>query len=150
MKQFNHRLIAALLAGLLCFTALPLTAFAVAEASTEETAAQTEAEIEEEIIVEVTEDASLDVPAETTETETPSGEAPDTDSETEEPPTEDPTETPPAEEPAADPEYRVQVDDVSGYHNQPVTLTLRIEDVGGTGWAKVEASLGRSRMPHCR
>lgn len=141
MKQFNHRLIAALLAGLLCFTALPLTAFAVAEASTEETAAQTEAEIEEEIIVEVTEDASLDVPAETTETETPSGEAPDTDSETEEPPTEDPTETPPAEEPAADPEYRVQVDDVSGYHNQPVTLTLRIEDVGGTGWAKVEASL---------
>ena len=29
---------------------------------------------------------------------------------------------------------------MEGYHNQPVALTIRIEDAGGTGWAKLEAS----------
>lgn len=29
---------------------------------------------------------------------------------------------------------------MEGYHNQPVALTIRLEDVGGTGWTKLEAS----------
>lgn len=79
-------------------------------------------------------------PAETSdpETEEPPAETPGT--ETEEPPVDEPTETPPAETPAVQPEYRVQVDTVEGYHNQPVALTIRLEDVGGTGWTKLEAS----------
>lgn len=192
MKMCNHRLIAIVLACLLCFTAVPLTAFAVGAADTEETAAldaaesnpQPETEPAEETAAEtstasaeeVTEDFT-DAPtdgtdageaAASTETETEETPAPETvassaaasdagaaeitdseaetppaetsDPETEEPPAEEPTETPPTETPAVQPEYRVQVDSVEGYHNQPVALTIRIEDVGGTGWAKVEAS----------
>ena len=74
--------------------------------------------------------------AEETEPETPPEET------TEEGPadsTEEPVEEP--EEPAAEPEYQVQVEDISGYYNEPVDLTIRMEDVGGTGWQKVEASL---------
>ena len=37
MKMCNHRLIAIVLSGLLCFTAVPITAFAVGAAGTEET-----------------------------------------------------------------------------------------------------------------
>ena len=47
----------------------------------------------------------------------------------------------PAEEPVVEPEYQVQVEDISGYYNEPVDLTIRVEDVGGTGWQKLEASL---------
>ena len=54
-------------------------------------------------------------------------------------PTEKPVEEPDA--PITEPEYQVQVDDISGYYNEPVDLTIRLEDVGGTGWQKVEASL---------
>ena len=54
-------------------------------------------------------------------------------------PTEEPVEEPDA--PITEPEYQVQVDDISGYYNEPVDLTIRLEDVGGTGWQKVEASL---------
>ena len=54
-------------------------------------------------------------------------------------PTEEPVEEP--ETPITEPEYQVQVDDISGYYNEPVDLTIRVEDVGGTGWQKVEASL---------
>ena len=54
-------------------------------------------------------------------------------------PTEEPVEAP--EAPAAEPEYQVQVDDIPGYYNASVDLTIRVEDVGGTGWQKVEASL---------
>ena len=53
-------------------------------------------------------------------------------------PTEEPVEP---EAPATEPEYLVQVDDISGYYNEPVDLTIRVEDVGDTGWQKVEASL---------
>lgn len=177
MKMCNHRLIALALSCLLCFTAVPITAFAVGAAGTEETMTEeigTEAataSVEE--LTETFTDASTDVeteespapeteassvaasdtetaepsdpeaetpPAETSdpETEEPPAEMPGT--ETEEPPVDEPTETPPAETPAVQPEYRVQVDAVEGYHNQPVALTIRLEDVGGTGWAKLEAS----------
>lgn len=54
-------------------------------------------------------------------------------------PTEEPVEEPDA--PITEPEYQVQVDDISGYYNEPVDLTIRLEDVGGIGWQKVEASL---------
>ena len=54
-------------------------------------------------------------------------------------PAEEPVEEP--ETPVTEPEYQVQVDDISGYFNEPVGLTIRVEDVGGTGWQKVEASL---------
>ena len=54
-------------------------------------------------------------------------------------PTEEPVEEP--ETPITEPEYQVHVDDISGYYNEPVDLTIRVEDVGGTGWQKVEASL---------
>ena len=49
--------------------------------------------------------------------------------------------TEPTEEPVMEPEYQIQVEDISGYYNEPVDLTIRVEDVGGTGWQKVEASL---------
>ena len=49
--------------------------------------------------------------------------------------------TEPMEEPVIEPEYQVLVEDISGYYNEPVDLTIRMEDVGGTGWQKVEASL---------
>lgn len=54
-------------------------------------------------------------------------------------PTEEPVEEP--EAPVSEPEYQVQVEDIPGYYNEPVDLTIRVEDVGGTGWQKVEASL---------
>ena len=177
MKMCNHRLIALALSCLLCFTAVPITAFAVGAAGTEETMTEeTGTEAVTASVEEMTEtftDASTDVeteeppapetktpsvaasdtetaepsdseaetpPAETSdpETEEPPAETPGT--ETEEPPVDEPTETPPAETPAVQPEYRVQVDTVEGYHNQPVALTIRLEDVGGTGWTKLEAS----------
>lgn len=56
-------------------------------------------------------------------------------------PAEEPVEEPDA--PAAEPEYQVHLDDISGYYNEPVDLTIRVEDVGGTGWQKVEASLSQ-------
>lgn len=49
--------------------------------------------------------------------------------------------TEPTEEPVMEPEYQIQVEDISGYYNEPVDLTIRVEDVGGTGWQKMEASL---------
>ncbi|MGM9537883.1 MAG: DUF4366 domain-containing protein [Candidatus Onthomonas sp.] len=55
--------------------------------------------------------------------------------------TEEPVEEP--EELAAELEYQVQVDDIPGYYNEPVDLTIRLEDVDGTGWQKVEASLSQ-------
>lgn len=64
-----------------------------------------------------------------TEPETPPEET------TEEGPTE------PVEEPVMEPEYQVLVEDIPGYYNEPVDLTIRVEDVGDTGWQKVEASL---------
>ena len=42
------------------------------------------------------------------------------------------------EEPVTEPEYHVEVDELEGYYNEPVELTIRIKDVGGTGWEKVE------------
>lgn len=49
--------------------------------------------------------------------------------------------TEPTEEPVMEPEYQIQVKDIFGYYNEPVDLTIRVEDVGSTGWQKVEASL---------
>lgn len=185
MKMCNHRLIAIVLSCLLCFTAVPITAFAVGAAGTEETMTEeTGTEAATASVEEMTEDftdASMDgtetgeaaestdveieePPApeteaasdtETAETSDPEAETPPADTsdpeteeppaetpgtETEEPPVDEPMETPPAETPAVQPEYRVQVDAVEGYHNQPVALTIRLEDVGGTGWTKLEAS----------
>ena len=115
-----------------------------------EAAESTDVEIEESPAPETEAPSVAASDAETAETSDPEAETPPAETsnpETEEPPaetpgpeTEEPTESPPAETPAVQPEYRVQVDTVEGYHNQPVALTIRIEDAGGTGWAKLEAS----------
>ena len=83
MKICNHRLIAIVLSGLLCFTAVPITAFAVGAAGTEETMTEetgTEAAtVSVEEMTETFTDASMDG--------TETGEATEsTDVETEEPP----------------------------------------------------------------
>ena len=39
-------------------------------------------------------------------------------------PAEEPIEEP--EAPAAEPEYQVQVEDISGYYNEPIDLTIRV------------------------
>ena len=115
-----------------------------------EAAESTDVEIEESPAPETEAPSVAASDAETAETSDPEAETPPAETsnpETEEPPaetpgpeTEEPTESLPAETPAVQPEYRVQVDTVEGYHNQPVALTIRIEDAGGTGWAKLEAS----------
>lgn len=74
-----------------------------------------------------------ELPAETTEPD-PTVEV--TESEpTEEPEVPDePTDTPEAD-------YKLDVDFPSGWFAEPVTLVIRIEDVNGVGWQKVEAAL---------
>lgn len=116
MRKMKHRILAALLVGLLCFTMLPLTAFAGSAPELEKPA--------ENLVGELTEELAEDV------TEEPAEE-----------PTEDAVEEP--AETVAEPEYRVEVDDPTGYYNEPVALTVRVEDAGGTGWKKVEASLSK-------
>ena len=111
MKMRKHRFMAILLVCLLCFMMLPVTAFAGAEPGAEGP------------MTETTEDP-VEEPVE------------DPSEETVEEPTEDTREEP--EEPVTEPEYHVEVDELEGYYNEPVELTIRIQDVGGTGWEKVE------------
>lgn len=136
MSNMKHRILAVLLVGLLCFTMLPLTAFAGSEPELEEPA--------ESLVEETTEEAAEDIIEEPAEepVETPVEEP--TEELTGEPaeePSEDAVEEP--AETVAEPEYHVEVDDLTGYYNEPVALTIRVEDVGGTGWEKVEASLSK-------
>ena len=68
----------------------------------------------------------------------------------EEPPAEDisepepeaPEEQPPEqpEEPALEAEYALDVDIPSGWHNVPVTITVRLIDKNNTGWVKIEVA----------
>ena len=124
MSKMKHRILAALLVGLLCFTMLPLTAFAGSEPELEEPAESLVEELTEEPVENVTEEPAEEPAEELT-------------GELAEEPAEEPEET------VAEPEYRVEVDDPTGYYNEPVALTVRVEDVGGTGWEKVEASLSK-------
>ncbi|MGN1028073.1 MAG: DUF4366 domain-containing protein, partial [Faecousia sp.] len=119
MKMRKHRFMAILLVCLLCFMMLPVTAFAGAEPGAEGPMTETTEEPVEE---------PVEAPGE----------------ETVEEPTEDAGEEPAdgtgvePEEPVTEPEYHVEVDELEGYYNEPVELTIRIQDVGGTGWEKVE------------
>ena len=66
-----------------------------------------------------------------------------------------PEETPDTQEPALAPpettetpqpeaEYALDADITTGWHNAPVTITVRIVDKKGTGWNKAEAALGEN------
>lgn len=66
-----------------------------------------------------------------------------------------PEETPDTQEPALAPpettetpqpeaEYALDADIPTGWHNAPVTITVRIVDKKGTGWNKAEAALGEN------
>ena len=146
MKMNKRRMTAVALVLLLCFSAVPITAFAVSgvEYTPDEIVADfTEASAPE--AAEVPADES--VPDTTEEPFTEPSEMPTeapTEIPTEEPsemPTEEPTEIP-TEEPEEEPEfpYEIQIDEIDGYHNTPVELTIRIEDENDIGWEKAEVS----------
>lgn len=138
MKMRKHRFAASLLACLLCFMTLPVTAFAGGEPETEEAVTETV----EETVEEPTEDI-VEEPTEEPVEDATGDPAEEPEQNTVEEPVEDPAENTGEEtvDTVTTPEYRVEVDDLDHYYNEPVDLTIRIEDVGGTGWQKAEASL---------
>lgn len=80
-------------------------------------------------------------------------ELPVTPEETPEPPpaeqgpdTQEPAPAPPetTETPQPEAEYALEADIPTGWHNTPVTITVRIVDKKGTGWNKAEAALGEN------
>lgn len=60
-----------------------------------------------------------------------------------EPTEEPPAETPGAEEtpePTPEPDYELDAEIPTGWHNAPVTITVRLIDKNNTGWVKIEAA----------
>lgn len=59
------------------------------------------------------------------------------------PDTQEPAPTPPetTETPQPEAEYALDADIPAGWHNAPVTVTIRIRDKNNAGWQKVEAAL---------
>lgn len=62
------------------------------------------------------------------------------------PDTQEPAPAPPetTETPQPEAEYALDADIPAGWHNAPVTITVRIVDKKGTGWNKAEAALGEN------
>ena len=126
------RMIALMLSLVLAF--FTMTGMALAEEGTEAPDAAPDSTLE--IVVE----AELEVEPEPTEeppAETPGAEeTPEPAPEPEEPsiPPE-PTDTP-----ALEPEYALDADIPLGWHNTPVTITIRLIDKNETGWVKIETA----------
>lgn len=118
MKMNKRRMTAASLVLLLCIAAVPITAFAVSgvEFSPDEVVA---------VITEASTPETADVPVDESVPEMT------------EKPTEVPTEAP-DEEPVSP--YTIQIEEIDGYHNTPVELTIRLEDENSIGWKKAEVS----------
>ena len=123
------RMIALMLSLVLVF--FTMTGMAIAEEGTDETNAASDSTLE---IVE----AELEVePALTEEppAETPGAE--ETPEPTPEP--EEPAIPPePTDTPALEPDYELDTEIPSGWHNTPVTITVRLIDKNETGWVRIE------------
>ena len=125
------RIIALMLSLVLVF--FTMTGMAIAEEGTEVPDATPDATLE---IVE----AELEVEPEPTEeppAETPGAE--ETPEPTPEP--EEPSVPPESTDtPALEPDYALDAEIPSGWHNTPVTITVRLIDKNQTGWVKIEAA----------
>ena len=125
------RMIALMLSLVLAF--FTMTGMALAEEGTEVPDAAPDATLE---IVE----AELEVEPEPTEE--PPAEAPGAEESPE--PTPEPEEPPvlpePTDTPALEPDYALDAEIPLGWHNAPVTITVRLLDKNNTGWVKIEAA----------
>lgn len=120
MKMNNNRLLRGV-AAVLCLTLMFLTMSGMAMATDMEDAPAGDAPESTPEIVEAEPSAT---PEETPDTQEPAPAPPET------------TETP---QPEA--EYALDADIPAGWHNAPVTVTVRIRDKNNAGWQKVEAAL---------
>lgn len=79
----------------------------------------------------------------TTETveQTPAEETPETEPGGEDVPPSEPEEPETPEEPPMEGAYALDADVPGGWQNRPATISVRVVDLNGTGWEKVEASL---------
>lgn len=129
MKKNNNRLLRGV-AAVLCLALIFLTMSGMAMATDmEDTPAGGAPESTPEIV-----EAELPVTPEETPESPPAEQGPDTQEPAPAPP--ETTETP---QPEA--EYALDADIPAGWHNAPVTVTVRIRDKNNAGWHKVEAAL---------
>ena len=129
MKKNNNRLLRGV-AAVLCLALMFLTMSGMAMATDMEDAPAGGAPESTPEIVE----AELPVTPEETPESPPAEQGPDTQEPAPAPP--ETTETP---QPEA--EYALDADIPAGWHNTPVTVTVRIRDKNNAGWQKVEAAL---------
>ena len=129
MKKNNNRLLRGV-AAVLCLALMFLTMSGMAMATDMEDAPAGGAPESTPEIVE----AELPVTPEETPEPPPAEQGPDTQEPAPAPP--ETTETP---QPEA--EYALDADIPVGWHNAPVTVTVRIRDKNNAGWQKVEAAL---------
>ena len=129
MKKNNNRLLRGV-AAVLCLALMFLTMSGMAMATDMEDAPAGGAPESTPEIVE----AELPVTPEETPESPPAEQGPDTQEPAPAPP--ETTETP---QPEA--EYALDADIPAGWHNAPVTVTVRIRDKNNAGWQKVEAAL---------
>ena len=129
MKKNNNRLLRGV-AAVLCLALMFLTMSGMAMATDMEDAPAGDAPESTPEIVE----AELSATPEETPEPPPAKQVPDTQEPAPAPP--ETTETP---QPEA--EYALDADIPAGWHNAPVTVTVRIRDKNNAGWKKVEAAL---------
>ena len=129
MKKNNNRLLRGV-AAVLCLALMFLTMSGMAMATDMEDAPAGGAPESTPEIVE----AELPVTPEETPEPPPAEQGPDTQEPAPAPP--ETTETP---QPEA--EYELEADIPAGWHNAPVTVTVRIRDKNNAGWQRVEAAL---------
>ena len=129
MKKNNNRLLRGV-AAVLCLALMFLTMSGMAMATDMEDAPAGDAPESTPEIVE----AELPVTPEETPEPPPAEQGPDTQKPAPAPP--ETTETP---QPEA--EYALDADIPAGWHNAPVTVTVRIRDKNNAGWQRVEAAL---------
>uniref|UniRef100_UPI00359C507E DUF4366 domain-containing protein n=1 Tax=Faecalicatena contorta TaxID=39482 RepID=UPI00359C507E len=128
MKKNNNRLLRGV-AVVLCLALMFFTMSGMAMATGEPDAADSVPEITEAVIDDAPKGAE----------ETPV-------SEESEPPISEPTEPTPEDAPPEtseipEAEYEMDADIPAGWHNAPVTVTVRIRDKNNAGWQRVEAAL---------
>lgn len=129
MKKNNNRLLRGV-AGILCLALMFLTMSGMAMATDMEDAPAGDAPESTPEIVE----AELPATPEETPESPPAEQVPDTQEPAPAPP--ETTETP---QPEA--EYALDAEIPAGWHNAPVTVTIRIRDKNNAGWQRVEAAL---------
>lgn len=129
MKKNNNRLLRGV-AAILCLALMFITMSGMAMATDKEDAPAGDAPESTPEIVET----ELPATPEETPEPPPAEQAPDTQEPAPAPP--ETTETP---QPEA--EYALDADIPAGWHNAPVTVTVRIRDKNNAGWQRVEAAL---------